>query len=258
MIRKALLIVIIFNFLAFFGCIIYISVRDSLEIKTESSIEGQNITKEEYIYKEDLLSLGYNVNVINFIEEKIANLDVKKYLLSKKYDNLESYSTSPYFKVENIERYENYHLNHPEYTSDQIVLYVEIGLDKDFYTDINEVEDYTSITTLVNKYNKLPDDAKFDNLVKLEKPYSNTGKKEVRQEVYEPLKQMIDDAKKDGIKLYVISAFRTYNTQKGLFNKYKKNDGLEYALKYSAKPGHSEHELGLAVDLNTTHKRKCI
>ncbi len=253
MIKKVLLTIIIINFIAFFSLIIYISVTDS-KIKTESDIEGQNqnITNDEYIYKEDLLSLGYNVKVIEMIEEKIANLDVKNYLLSRKYDHFEEFANSEYFNIQNIERYEEYYLKHPEYTIDQVTLYVEIGLDYDFYTNINVVEDYTSITALVNKYNQIPDDATFNNLLTLPKPYSNNGKKHVRSEMYEPLKQMIDDAKKEGIKLVVISSYRDKTVQTNLFNKYTKNNGLDYALKYSAKPRHSEHELGLAIDFNTT------
>lgn len=238
-----------------FIIILYISVKDSLKVKTESDIEGQDVTKEEYIYKEELLSLGYNSSIIKTIEEKIANINVKKYLLHKKYDHIEEFTTSPYFRVENIERYEKYYEKNPNYTIDQIVLYVEIGIDKEFYTDVKILEDYSSITTLVNKYNALPKTAKFDNLVTLEKPYSNTGKRQVRSEMYEPLKQMMDDAKKEGLNLFVISAFRSYETQEYLFNNTKKKHGLNYALTYQAKPGHSEHELGLAVDFNTTQEK---
>jgi D-alanyl-D-alanine carboxypeptidase len=66
---------------------------------------------------------------------------------------------------------------------------------------------------------------------------------------------MINDAKKEKLNLYVISSFRSYKTQKYLFDKSKKKNGLNYALIYSAKPGHSEHELGLAIDLNTTQEK---
>ncbi len=253
--KKILITILSILSIIMFIVIIYTSVKDSLKIKTESDLKGKDITKEEYIYKEDLLSLGYNVNVIKTIEEKISNINVRKYLLKKKYPNIIEFSSSPYFKVENIERYENYYTKNPNYSFDQVVLYVEIGLDNEFYTNINTVEDYTSLTTLVNKYNAIPEDAKFDNLVTLEKPYSNTGKIQVRSEIYDTLKKMIDDAKKDGLNLYVVSAFRSYNKQTNLFNTSKKKNGLDHALIYSAKPGHSEHQLGLAVDLNTTEEK---
>ena len=253
--KKNILLTILFIVLfVITELLVYFFVNDS-KFKVESDIEGQNITKEEYIYKEDLLSLGYNVNIIKKIEEKISNINVKKYLLEKKYDNIAEFASSPYFKVENIERYENYYQKNPAFTFDQVVLYVEIGLDYEFYTNIKTIEDYTPLTTLVNKYNQLPDNVHFDNLVTLEKPYSNTGKRQIRSEIVEPLKQMIDSAKNEGLKLTVISAFRDYNTQKYLFDKSKKKNGLDYALIYSAKPGHSEHQLGLAVDFNTTQEK---
>ena len=61
---------------------------------------------------------------------------------------------------------------------------------------------------------------------------------------------MIKDAKKDGAKLSVLSSFRTWNTQTTLFKNNKKKNGEAHALMYSAKPGHSEHQLGLAIDFN--------
>ena len=253
--KKNIILIVLFVLLfAITELIVYFFVNDS-KLKVESDLDGQNITKEEYIYKEDLLSLGYNINIIKVIEEKISNVNVIKYLLEKKYDNIKEFTTSPYFKVENIERYENYYQKNPTYTFDQVVLYVEIGLDYEFYTNVKTIEDYMPITTLVNKYNQLPEDVHFDNLVTLEKPYSNTGKRQVRSEMAEPLKQMIDAAKNEGLKLTVISAFRDRDTQKYLFDESKKKNGLDYALIYSAKPGHSEHELGLAVDLNTTQDK---
>ena len=62
--------------------------------------------------------------------------------------------------------------------------------------------------------------------------------------------KMKDAAKKDGVSLKVISGFRSYNTQKYLYNNYVKADGKAAADRYSARPGHSEHQTGLAADIN--------
>ena len=67
--------------------------------------------------------------------------------------------------------------------------------------------------------------------------------------------KMIDAAREDGINLLVISGYRTESTQSGLYNNSVKKNGVEHALLYSAKPGYSEHQLGLAVDLNETEER---
>ncbi len=45
------------------------------------------------------------------------------------------------------------------------------------------------------------------------------------------------------------SGFRSYKTQKSLYNSYVKRDGQTKADTYSARPGHSEHQTGLAVDI---------
>ncbi len=64
-------------------------------------------------------------------------------------------------------------------------------------------------------------------------------------------RQMKEAAQNEGHTLTIRSAYRTRERQEYLFNNYVKNDGLEDALTYSARPGHSEHQTGLAMDINT-------
>ena len=56
-------------------------------------------------------------------------------------------------------------------------------------------------------------------------------------------------AKKAGFTLTVSSAYRSYYDQKIIFNNYVQSDGLQNALTYSARPGHSEHQTGMGLDL---------
>lgn len=62
--------------------------------------------------------------------------------------------------------------------------------------------------------------------------------------------KMKNDAAKSGISLYIASGFRSYNTQKTLYNNYVYRDGKAAAERYSARPGYSEHQTGLAIDVN--------
>ena len=55
----------------------YICIRNMNTIGSESDIKGKEIDSDEYIYKEDLLHLGYNLKDIEIIENKISNIDVK-------------------------------------------------------------------------------------------------------------------------------------------------------------------------------------
>lgn len=55
--------------------------------------------------------------------------------------------------------------------------------------------------------------------------------------------------KLDGINIYIASGFRSYQTQNRLYNNYVARDGKAKADTYSARPGHSEHQSGLAFDI---------
>lgn len=64
------------------------------------------------------------------------------------------------------------------------------------------------------------------------------------------LNEMFAAAKKDGLNLFICSGFRSYSTQKTLYNNYVARDGKAEADRYSARPGHSEHQTGLGFDIN--------
>ena len=68
---------------------------------------------------------------------------------------------------------------------------------------------------------------------------------------YNKMKAVYD---KQGFKSYpklsIRSGFRSYSTQKTLYNNYVARDGKAAADRYSARPGHSEHQTGLAADFN--------
>ena len=70
----------------------------------------------------------------------------------------------------------------------------------------------------------------------------------LRPEAYEALKKLAEAALKDGVKLTVSSTYRSYEYQKNLFDYWVSVDGLEEAERESARPGTSQHQLGLALD----------
>lgn len=54
----------------------------------------------------------------------------------------------------------------------------------------------------------------------------------------------------EGLNLQIVSGFRTYATQANLYTRYVRRDGAAEAETYSARPGFSEHQTGLAMDIN--------
>ncbi|MBO6052964.1 MAG: D-alanyl-D-alanine carboxypeptidase family protein, partial [Clostridia bacterium] len=65
------------------------------------------------------------------------------------------------------------------------------------------------------------------------------------------LDRMFEAAEQDGIKLWVESGFRSYELQGTIYNNYVSREGQAAADRYSARPGHSEHQTGLSFDLNS-------
>lgn len=62
--------------------------------------------------------------------------------------------------------------------------------------------------------------------------------------------KMKSAASLDGLNIYLSSGYRSYSTQQKLYNNYAKRDGVVAADTYSARAGHSEHQTGLAFDVN--------
>lgn len=149
------------------------------------------------------------------------------------------------------ERYIAYKNSHPEYSDDTVITYVNIGLDNEFYTNMEDVNMDDGILVLCNKYHILKSNYVPD-LVSLPSKY---GGGQMQKEAASFFMKMVDAAKIDGIKLRNVSGYRSYNTQKTLYNNYVKRDGVAKADTYSARPGSSEHQTGLASDINTASSK---
>lgn len=72
------------------------------------------------------------------------------------------------------------------------------------------------------------------------------------QEALQAFNDMKTAASKSGISLWIVSGFRSYQTQTSIYNRNVGLYGEETANTFSAKPGQSEHQTGLAFDINST------
>ncbi|SCH04483.1 MULTISPECIES: M15 family metallopeptidase [unclassified Romboutsia] len=89
-------------------------------------------------------------------------------------------------------------------------------------------------------------------------PKDYRAPKELEVEALNAAENMIKDALKEGIIINIKSGYRSYKTQEALHDYYVKRDGSKAAKRYSATPGHSEHQTGLAFDFTTSNTRKSI
>lgn len=72
----------------------------------------------------------------------------------------------------------------------------------------------------------------------------------VRAHVIADLRALDQAARAAGIRLRVVSAYRSWWTQKSTFESWVRKSGYQQALRYSARPGHSEHQLGTTLDFS--------
>jgi len=110
-----------------------------------------------------------------------------------------------------------------------------------------------SITVLVNKTVALPEEYVPSDLVEPNVRFIFEEKHEkrlMRAEAARALESLFAAAEKDGIYLAGVSGYRTFETQNALFTYYVNTDGEELARRYSAEPGQSEHQTGLAMDVS--------
>lgn len=129
-----------------------------------------------------------------------------------------------------------------------LVLLSVLAFGKEFYTDTKEVSDPNDLLVLVNKFNYLPKDYKPSDLVYIDGAYRN--KVPIRSILKYDFFALQTAAKNEiGVKIMPTTAFRDQNFQKTLYDKYVKKDGVKAADTYSARPGYSEHQTGLAIDL---------
>lgn len=118
----------------------------------------------------------------------------------------------------------------------------------DSYKDIKIIENPDDILVLVNKRNQLPKNFVPPKLTLLDEKYAAKNKY-LREEAAIAFENLSRDASILGYQIIATSTYRNYDYQTELYNYYVKEKGQAYADACSARPGHSEHQTGLTVDV---------
>lgn len=104
--------------------------------------------------------------------------------------------------------------------------------------------------TLVDTNLRVPADYRPTDLVSVSRAgIEGTGR--IRRVALDNLRAMAEAARKAGKAIAVRSAYRSYSQQVSVFNGWVAKEGYQRALLYSARPGHSEHQLGTAIDFRS-------
>lgn len=140
-----------------------------------------------------------------------------------------------------------YRKKNPKLSQAETVKRVKMNLDYEPYTHTKTVSDLDTMTMLVNKYNRLPADYEPKDLIEVTNSGENEAK--MRKEAADAFEAFVDAAAGQDIELSACSAYRSYSYQEELYNNGVASRGKDYADSYWTRPGFSEHQTGLAVDI---------
>lgn len=149
----------------------------------------------------------------------------------------------PHFLEENAQRYYDFKTEHPDIPFCAIIAYVNVNVDLGFYDYIEAVGDPYNVSALVNKNFALPPDWMPSDFVSI--GYGHR----LREEAAEQFFKMREAIREAGLRLRVISSFRSYQAQADNHRRGVNRAGLESADRQFARAGHSEHQMGLALDI---------
>lgn len=196
-----------------------------------------------------LIKIGYSNDDIELILTHGDDSAVSRFTKRDKIKYLDEFFSIDYAKLDNYDRYVKFSDETGE-DDDYVVLYVNLNLDKEDYTDSVRVDKF-SYDMLINKHRFLSKDFEPKNLVKISSEYANGKDLKANKVAINAFVAMAQDASHNGLNLVVNSAYRSYSEQEQIVDTYKKLYGDDYVNKYVARPGYSEHQTGLAFDIGS-------
>lgn len=153
-----------------------------------------------------------------------------------------------YYDETKIDRYLKY-MDNEQYNYEEIIRVVNTNNDLEYFNDALGANISDDILILVNKYNYLSSDYEPNDLEVVDTNYSYWGS--LRSEAALAFSEMVTAASQEGLKIINTSPYRSWELQNALYNNYVNSDGVKAADRYSARPGYSEHQTGLAADVLT-------
>ncbi len=144
----------------------------------------------------------------------------------------------------NYKRYIDYKKHNRDYSDDQVITYVNVGLDKEEYTEAEQSNIEDGLLILVNKHYSIAEDY-------VPKTVSIGPLNALLQEdAAKDFNKMVEDSKAYGINILPLKAYTSYDEQDSLYLIVVDEQGEKVAEKKYAHPGYSEYQTGLAVSIS--------
>ena len=239
--------------------------------------EGTKI-HNEYLYQQTneykLSEVGYSKTEVSLLLEKLSKERIEQ-ILNEPYN--EAYYlilSQKYYLDKNLDKYLEYaqyhiddkieiELNSEEMSEEEQEKYIKEEKYKRFIAIINvhANEGWYNVTyetnladdylILVNKFYHLPDNYTRDDIknISLEYAYSNQRAAEIVVNKFEEMRNKV--LEELNVHLMVNSSYRPYSEQNELYTERKNLWGQKQADMYAARPGHSEHQTALSIDITS-------
>ncbi len=247
----ALLIILITILgLLFFKTDIFKRKEETMPNKTPEQIISDKgiklVSKENFVNEANtLLEKGYQASEINQIYEYMSSKNIAA-ILASDYTDLSEFYQVVNFDFNKINRYRAYQTLENIAMKDAVTR-VNLNLDLPFYSTVTEITDPASLTVTVSKYRHLPSTYVPEDLEDI--PGYNLQLRKVAMDDYQKL---IAASLLDDLSLIPYSTYRSYDYQVKLYNYYLQRDPQSVVDTYSARPGHSEHQTGLTIDIRSS------
>ena len=200
-------------------------------------------------YEYKFLKIGYTIEDTK-VFNKLSDSS-KDYLLTLSHNNdYVSLINQKYFIEDNLKEYIEYP-NEEHYPLIDVVALINTHAYKEWYSDTKSTDISKGILMLTNKFYSLDSSYNSDNMIIVSKMYSYGDNQILTKEAYEAFIKMFKSAKNENLTLIINSSFRSYEDQEEIYNYYKNLKGEDYANSIAAKAGFSEHQTGLAIDIQT-------
>ncbi|MBD9074505.1 D-alanyl-D-alanine carboxypeptidase family protein [bacterium] len=211
----------------------------------------------DYQYKQTneykLLEKGYSLEDTKTIFAKLSETEQQKLIDNDKDDKIISLLEQKYFLEKNLEDYKEYINKNNETDYAKVISIVNVHANHKWYQlELNTNEDLEMLMN-VNKFYALSETYTPENLknIDLTYAYDEEGKNKLIDYAYDKFLELWQAANDQGFYLMVTSSYRDYESQKEIYDYRVSTWGERKADETAARPGHSEHQTGLVIDMTS-------
>ncbi len=211
----------------------------------------------DYQYKQTneykLLEKGYSLEDTKTIFAKLSETEQQKLIDNDKDDKIISLLEQKYFLEKNLEDYKEYINKNNETDYAKVISIVNVHANHKWYQlELNTNEDLGMLMN-VNKFYTLSETYTPENLknIDLTYAYDEEGKNKLIDYAYDKFLELWQAANDQGFYLMVTSSYRDYESQKEIYDYRVSTWGERKADETAARPGHSEHQTGLVIDMTS-------